>query len=61
MSLHDYNLDEMQMASPSIFDAHKEDVKTTIEVLRAIADEKNPSWEKKNLNVSADLIEDEVL
>lgn len=61
MSLQDYNLDEMQNASPSIFDAQNEDVKTAINVLRSEADKLNPSWDKKNLKTSADWLENEVL
>jgi len=59
--MFDYNQDEMEIASPSVFDAQKDDVKTAIEVLRAEADSMNPSMEKELLEAAQKLLETEVL
>ena len=52
--------EEMADASPSMFDAYKEDVETTIETLRNEADSLKPSMEKELLEAAALYIEKEV-
>jgi len=59
--MFDYNQDEMAMASPSVFDAQNNDVKTAINVLKSEADSLNPSMEKELLEAAQKLLETEVL
>jgi len=59
--MYDYKQDDMQLASPSILDAQKDDVKTAINVLKTEADSLNPSMDKELLEAAALKLEREVL
>ncbi len=53
--------EELADASPSMFDAHIDDVRTTIEVLRNEADSMEPCMEKEMLEATALYFEEEVM
>jgi len=59
--LQDPSMEDLENASPSMFDAYKGDVKSAIEVLRKEAKDSGNGWVKENLEASADFLEDEVL
>jgi len=49
--------EQIAQASPSIFDAQKNDLEKTIRVLKSIKQDLNPSWAKENVDQTIEMVE----